>query len=53
MSSYALFSKGVDCQPFTKDDYHLKISDLERPILGITSNFNEVAAVDAKVCNDT
>ena len=52
-SSYVLFSKGVDCQPFTKDDYHPKISDLERPILGITSNFNEVAAVDAKVCNDT
>jgi len=51
--SYSLFSKGPDCQPFTEDDHHLEISDSEKPNLGITSNYNKVAAIDANACKDT
>ena len=52
-SSYSLFSKGPDCQPFTEDDRHLEISDAERPGLGITPGFIEIAAADTGSCDDT
>ena len=51
--SYSLFSKGPDCQPFTEDDYHLKISESEKTSLGITRSSKEVAIADGNACNAT
>lgn len=52
-SGYNLFSKGPDCQPFTEDDRHLEIPELEKSSLGIASKSNDVAAIDTNTCSDT
>lgn len=52
-TSYSLFSKGPDCKPFTEDDHHLEIPEVEKSGLGITLGHSQVAATDTNICTDT